>query len=321
MARREAEDGDGFWHVGLKPAGKAGGRLLITSDCVFETSVSLGGIVGVEDSFDVSGDIDPHRDLRDVGHGVLDRVKLTTLPRHSGHDGLSGRLETGMIVTDNELHAVHAAVQKALQELPPVVFGLAEFDAAAEDGPLAVRGYADGRKDRTGDNGTAVSDLFVPGIEDKVGDLTDGPVPPGFEFLVELGGSSADLGRSDLEATELLHDGRDLSGADTAAVHLGDRQDHGPLAADSPLQALGVEGPPVFIVVAAGLRDTQRHLAHPGADGLGLESVGVALTVGRSLMGSALSVCSRSICMARFMMMVKAFAIAPGPCSMSSVIT
>jgi hypothetical protein len=105
-----------------------------------------------------------------------------------------------MIVTDNELHAVHAAVQKALEELPPVVFGLAEFDAAAEDGPLSVRGDADGRKDRTGDNGTAVSDLFVPGIEDKVGDLTDGPVPPGFEFLVELGGSSADLGRSDLEA-------------------------------------------------------------------------------------------------------------------------
>ena len=59
MARREAEDGDGFRHVGLKPAGKAGGRLLITSDCVFETSVSLGGIVCVEDSFDVPGDIDP----------------------------------------------------------------------------------------------------------------------------------------------------------------------------------------------------------------------------------------------------------------------
>jgi hypothetical protein len=44
MARREAEDGDGFRHVGLKPAGEAGGRPLITSDCVFETKVSLGGI-------------------------------------------------------------------------------------------------------------------------------------------------------------------------------------------------------------------------------------------------------------------------------------
>jgi hypothetical protein len=31
-----------------------------------------------------------------VGHGVLDRVELATLPRHSGHDGLSGRLETGV---------------------------------------------------------------------------------------------------------------------------------------------------------------------------------------------------------------------------------
>ena len=147
-------------------------------NCVFETAVSLGSIVGVEDSFDVPGDVDPHRDLRDVGHGVLDRVQLATLPRHAGHDGLSGRLETGMIVTDNELHPVHAAVQKALEELPPVVFGFAEFNAAAEDGPLAVRGDADGRKDRTGDNGTAVADLFVQCIQDKVGDLTDGPAPP-----------------------------------------------------------------------------------------------------------------------------------------------
>jgi hypothetical protein len=47
VARREAEDGDGFRYVRLKPTGKAGGRLLIASDCVFETSAGLGGIVGV----------------------------------------------------------------------------------------------------------------------------------------------------------------------------------------------------------------------------------------------------------------------------------
>jgi hypothetical protein len=86
VARREAEDGDGFRYVRLKPTGKAGGRLLIASDCVFETSVGLGGIVGVEESSDVPGDIDPHRDLRDVGHGVLDRVELARLPRNAGHE-------------------------------------------------------------------------------------------------------------------------------------------------------------------------------------------------------------------------------------------
>jgi hypothetical protein len=36
-----------------------------------------------------------------------------------------------MIVTDNELHAAHSAFQKALEEHPPVVFGRAEFEAAA----------------------------------------------------------------------------------------------------------------------------------------------------------------------------------------------
>jgi hypothetical protein len=63
------------------------------------------------------------------------------------------------------------------------------------------------------------------------------------------------------------------------------------------------------------------HLARPGVDGLRLEYVGVALTVGRSRMTLGLGGCSRSICMARFMMMVRAFAIAPGPRSMSSVMT
>ena len=76
-----------------------------------------------------------------------------------------------------------------------------------------------------------------------MGDLADGPVSPGFEFLVEFGGSPTPLGRSDLEASELLHDGRGRSGGVTAAVHLGDRKDHGPFAADAPLQALGLGRP------------------------------------------------------------------------------
>lgn len=52
------------------------------------------------------------------------------LPRRARHDGLSGRLEAGMIVNDNELYAVHSAFQKALEELQPVVFGRAEFETA-----------------------------------------------------------------------------------------------------------------------------------------------------------------------------------------------
>ena len=59
------------------------------------------------------------------------RLEEHRLPRRARHDGLSGRLEAGMIVNDNELHAAHSAFQKALEELPPVVFGRAEFEAAA----------------------------------------------------------------------------------------------------------------------------------------------------------------------------------------------
>ena len=59
-------------------------------------------------------------------------------------------------------------------------------------------------------------------------------------------GSSADLGCSELKAVELLHDGRDLSSVDTTAGHVGDRQDHGPFAADAPLAAAWADrsGPP-----------------------------------------------------------------------------
>jgi hypothetical protein len=125
--------------------------------------------------------------------------------------------------------------------------------------------------------------LFVTSVEDQVGDLAEGSVPPGGQFLIELGSGPTDLGGGNLKAAQFLHDLRDLPGADALDVHLGDRECHGPFAANASLEALGVEGPPVVVVVVAGLRDSQVHLAHPGVDRLRLESVGVALTVGRSL--------------------------------------
>ena len=189
-----------------------------------------------------------------------------------------------MIVADDELHAAYAAFLEAFEELPPVRLGLAACDAAAEDGPLAVRGDADGGEYCTGHDGPAVPDFFVSGVEDHVGDLAKRPVPPGGQFLIEFGGGPTDLGGGDLESAELLDDLRDLPCADYLDVHLGDGQGHGPLAAYSSVEALGIGGPPLFVVVIAGLRNSQVHLAHSSAQGLRLESVGVALTVGCSLM-------------------------------------
>ena len=81
-----------------------------------------------------------------------------------------------------------------------------------------------------------------------------------------------------------MDDGVDLPGADALDVHLGHGDDHRPLAADASLMQLRVERPPVFVVVVPGLRDPQTDLANAGLQILRLESVGVALTVGSSLM-------------------------------------
>jgi hypothetical protein len=63
-------------------------------------------------------------------------------------------------------------------------------------------------------------------------------------------------------------------------LHLGHGEDHRPLAADALVESLGIEGPTIRVTGAAGLRDPQVDLADPGVQGLGLEAVGVAFTIG-----------------------------------------
>ena len=175
-------------------------------------------------------------------------------------------------------------IDKALEEGTPVRLGLGELDTTAEDAPLAIGADPDGREQGAGHDRPAVADLFVAGIENEVGDLADWPVAPGTELLVELGRRPAHLSRGDLEAAELLDDRRNLSGADALDVHLGDSKCHGPLAADAPLEGPGVKRPPVLIAVVTGLWDPQVDPADAGLQGLGFESVGIALTIGSSLM-------------------------------------
>ncbi len=59
------------------------------------------------------------------------RVELAPLPRYPSHHGLTGSPEPGVIVTDDELYAVHAASLQAFEELPPVRLGLGELHTAA----------------------------------------------------------------------------------------------------------------------------------------------------------------------------------------------
>ena len=109
---------------------------------------------------------------------------------------------------------------------------------------------------------------------------------------------------------------RHLPGADALHVHLGHGENHRPLAPNTPIEGLGVEGPPIPVVVVADLRDPQIELPDAGVERLGLEAVCVALTTG-PLRDSALSTCSRSINVSQFMSEAKAAAMASGPCSIA----
>ena len=55
-----------------------------------------------------------------------------------------------------------------------------------------------------GDDRAAVAHLLVAGIEDEIGDLAQGPLPPGPEFFIQQRRGPADLGAADVEAAELL---------------------------------------------------------------------------------------------------------------------
>jgi len=280
----DPQDGEGLWDILLEPGGELRRGLLVTGGDVPKAPFGLGRLVRVEDATDVAGDLHPHGDLRHVGHGVLHEVELAALPGDSGENGLPRCLEPAVVVADDELHTPHTAIDEALKEGSPVRLGLGELHAAAEDAPLAVGADTDSREEGTGHDRSIVADLFVAGIEDEVGDLANRPVPPGAELLVEFSRCAAHLGGGDVEAAEFLDDGRDLPGADALHVHLGDGECHRPFTTDAPFQRPRVERSPILVPVAAGLGNTQVHLANAGLQGLGFKTVGVALTVASSLM-------------------------------------
>lgn len=104
----------------LEPRGELRSRLLVADDDVLEAAFGFSRLVGVEDTTEVSGDCRTHGYFRHVRHGARDRVELASLPRHASHDGLTGGPEPGVIVTDNEIHAVHPAfLQEGVYSVGP----------------------------------------------------------------------------------------------------------------------------------------------------------------------------------------------------------
>ena len=94
-------------------------------------------IGAVEDTADGLGDFGALIQARDIGLGVLLEMELAALPRHGGEDGGARGAQAGVVIADDELDAVQAALLQALEEGPPMHLGFTERDADAEDGAFA----------------------------------------------------------------------------------------------------------------------------------------------------------------------------------------
>ena len=74
-----------------------------------------------------------------------------------------------MIVTDNKVDAVEAALEKALEEGSPVEFGFSESDTDAQKGAFAIEANAQGDEHGAIQQLAVVPDLFIAGVQDQVG--------------------------------------------------------------------------------------------------------------------------------------------------------
>lgn len=191
-----------------------------------------------------------------------------------------------MIVADDELSAMETALLKGGEEVAPVGLCFAQGDADAQDGTVARDIDADGHEDGAIEDDTVAADLFVAGIEDeiRIGELGQGTVAPEIEFLIELSGGAADLGRGDLQgAGELAKNGGDSASGNALDVHFGNGESQSAFAALTALESRGIK-----IELAADLRDIDGQFAQAGLKGLWLETIGVAFASGGTLIrGSA----------------------------------
>ena len=127
--------------------------------------------------------------------GVLRQVELATLPCGTTQHGFAGRLEAGMIVGGDDLHAAHAARNQILQKGPPVDFGLGDGHRHAENTAAAIWPDTECRQHSSIAHDTALPGFLVASVQEEIADFAELPTAPGFEFLIEKLGGPTDLGR------------------------------------------------------------------------------------------------------------------------------
>jgi hypothetical protein len=164
-----------------------------------------------------------------------------------------------------------------------VWLGLTEGGADAQNGALALRIDSQGDQDGAIDQAATLADFLIPGVQDQIGERSQGSRPPGLEFDVELGGALADLSGTDRTATKLFDDRGDLAGRNALNIHLGQGQLEGLLAANALLEGRGIE-----LQSRTDLGHPEGDVAHAGGEGLGLETIGQALAAIGALVGLGL---------------------------------
>jgi len=223
----------------LQPGGELGRAFGVVRHDFLEPLFRCGATQAVEDAADRAGDFGALIQGWDVGLGVLLEVELAALPRDGAKDGFARGRHAGVIVTDDEGDATQAALDEALEEGPPMHFGLTQGDAHPEDDALTFGRDAQGDEDGTVAELTVVADFFVAGIEHQIGAGGEGPVTPLLQFGSEEFGAVADLGGIDGGAAEFLDDGGDFTCGNALDVHFGHGEFEGLLGADALFKALG----------------------------------------------------------------------------------
>ena len=105
-------------------------------------------------------------------------MKLTTLPRHAGENALTGRLEPFVGIAGDHLHAMQASFDQRGEKFTPMNFGFGKRDAHAQLGPFSIWQDPHRYPHLSVDNAAAVSDFFIAGIDDQIGELAQRPLPP-----------------------------------------------------------------------------------------------------------------------------------------------
>lgn len=271
VCRWQGEDRQALRQIFFHPGRQLGRALGVVGDEFFEALLGGGASWAVENAADGACDFGALVEARDVGLGILLEMELTTLPGHARKDGRASGFEADVIVTDEELDAVEAALDEALEKGAPMHFGFTESGADAQDGAFAVGTDPEGHEHGTVQHLAVLADFFIAGVQHQIGKSAEGPISPFLEFGVEEFGALADVGGTDGGAAEFLDDGGDAAGGDALNVHFGEGEFEGLLGAESFLEGAGVK-----IHGAADLRNVESDGPETGGEGFVFEAVGVA---------------------------------------------